>query len=364
MVSLALASLIGNTVRAASTVIAEGIATITSDINIKEYRKRAVENALQNIALEREQALTSFSIVENGQMLFDQVQSISRAGILSYEIIDEKKKNHNYHVTIEAVVEDFSQKNSQSDVVLPCRKPILSKVDLSVNVKIDTQQFPPWIGLDNEWLINQISETSFNPKIEIISKKIKANRSESSYSLFENSKAKPNSDKIYKFILNLKFSKLQNESFFVKDNKLALNLNSKILRHGKTIHSFNENFAFTIKKKFGTGIPIQSNKTIWQNEKKRLVNTLVRRLKNNLEQIKCVTIQAELKRKNSQYFIEYGKLDGLTKDDIFILQSLKTEKFYFKVEKIDNHRSQLDLISEVGRLNFDNGQTVRIVEGL
>ena len=127
MVSLALASLIGNTVRAASTVIAEGIATITSDINIKEYRKRAVENALQNIALEREQALTSFSIVENGQMLFDQVQSISRAGILSYEIIDEKKKNHNYHVTIEAVVEDFSQKNSQSNVVLPCRKPILSK---------------------------------------------------------------------------------------------------------------------------------------------------------------------------------------------------------------------------------------------
>ena len=44
---------------AASTVISEGFAVITSSINSKEYRKRAIENALQNIALEREQALTA-----------------------------------------------------------------------------------------------------------------------------------------------------------------------------------------------------------------------------------------------------------------------------------------------------------------
>ena len=79
-------------VNAASTVISEGFATITSSINSKEYRKRAIENALQNIALEREQALTSFTIIENGQMLLDQVRSTSKTGIVSYKILKEAKK--------------------------------------------------------------------------------------------------------------------------------------------------------------------------------------------------------------------------------------------------------------------------------
>ena len=70
-------------VHAAATVISEGFAAITSDIHVKEFRKRAIENALQNIAFEREQALTSFTIIENGQMLLDQVRSTSKAGILS-----------------------------------------------------------------------------------------------------------------------------------------------------------------------------------------------------------------------------------------------------------------------------------------
>ena len=56
-----------------------GVAAITSNIHVKEYRKRAIENALQNIAFEREQALTSFTIIENGQLLLDQVRSTSRA---------------------------------------------------------------------------------------------------------------------------------------------------------------------------------------------------------------------------------------------------------------------------------------------
>jgi len=86
---------VAGSVNAASTVISEGFATITSSINSKEYRKRAIENALQNIALEREQALTSFTVIENGQMLLDQVRSTSKTGIVSYKILKEAKKKQN-----------------------------------------------------------------------------------------------------------------------------------------------------------------------------------------------------------------------------------------------------------------------------
>ena len=96
--------LASGSVHAASTVVSEGVAAITSNIHVKEYRKRAIENALQNIAFEREQALTSFTIIENGQLLLDQVRSTSRAGILSYKVLREERKNKNYYVKILSLI--------------------------------------------------------------------------------------------------------------------------------------------------------------------------------------------------------------------------------------------------------------------
>ena len=68
----------------------EGFALITSTLPSSVYRQRAIENALQNIALNQEQSVSSFTVVENGQMLIDQIQSRSSTGILSYTVSDEK----------------------------------------------------------------------------------------------------------------------------------------------------------------------------------------------------------------------------------------------------------------------------------
>jgi hypothetical protein len=139
---------VAGSVNAASTVISEGFATITSSVNSKEYRKRAIENALQNIALEREQALTSFTIIENGQMLLDQVRSTSKTGVVSYKILQEAKRNTTYYVKIEAVVRDADQYRDSRDNAVICRKTNLPAIDLDLALRIDRQQFPPWMDLN------------------------------------------------------------------------------------------------------------------------------------------------------------------------------------------------------------------------
>ena len=126
-------------VSSASTVVSEGVAAITSNIHVKEYRKRAIENALQNIAFEREQALTSFTIIENGQLLLDQVRSTSKAGILSYKVLKEERKNKTYYVKIEAVVRDSNDLSNNQIQSAFCRKTNVSKVDLDLDLFIDTQ---------------------------------------------------------------------------------------------------------------------------------------------------------------------------------------------------------------------------------
>ena len=92
-------SLTANTV-----VVSEGNSIITAGLKPKIYRQRAIEDALQNITVDREQQLTSFTIVENGQMLLDQIQSTSKMGVLGYKVLNEKQKNNIYTVTIEAVI--------------------------------------------------------------------------------------------------------------------------------------------------------------------------------------------------------------------------------------------------------------------
>ena len=155
---------------AASTVISEGFAVITSSINSKEYRKRAIENALQNIALEREQALTSFTIIENGQMLLDQVRSTSKTGIVSYKVLKEAKRDKTYYVKIEAIVRDADQYGQSQDDADLCRETNLPAIDLDLALSIDRQQFPPWMDLNIAWLKDKITKAGLNPKPSFIFK--------------------------------------------------------------------------------------------------------------------------------------------------------------------------------------------------
>ena len=168
--------LASGSVYGASTVVSEGVAAITSNIHVKEYRKRAIENALQNIAFEREQALTSFTIIENGQLLLDQVRSTSRAGILSYKVLKEERKNKTYYVKIEAVVQDANNDGEGQIKSDFCRQTNISKIDLGVALYLDRQQFPPWMNLDINWLKSEIKKANLKPKLSFVS----ANRPTSS----------------------------------------------------------------------------------------------------------------------------------------------------------------------------------------
>ena len=84
---------------AGETITSTGYAFITSSINKDIFRTRAIENALQKIVRESSQDINSFSLVENGKVLIDQIQTRSDVKILQYEIIEEFIKNKKYHVT-------------------------------------------------------------------------------------------------------------------------------------------------------------------------------------------------------------------------------------------------------------------------
>ena len=103
---------LSNISRAANLITTDGVAVITSKIDKKLFRTRAIENALQNLVSQGSQTVDSFSIIENGKVLLDQVHLASKLGIQEYSVIKEEIKGKLYHVSLNVVVNDKQDKET------------------------------------------------------------------------------------------------------------------------------------------------------------------------------------------------------------------------------------------------------------
>ena len=65
------------------SVKSEGFAVITSTLPSSGIDRELLKTHAE-IALDQEQSVSSFTVIENGQMLIDQIQSRSSAGVLRY----------------------------------------------------------------------------------------------------------------------------------------------------------------------------------------------------------------------------------------------------------------------------------------
>ena len=151
---------------ASETITSTGYALITSSINKDIFRTRAIENALQKIVLESGQDLNSFSVVENGKVLLDQIQTRSAIKVLQYDIINETIKNKKYHVTVQALLgreESTAAKNT-------CKKSSVSHIDFSLKMTNNYHEFPAWATLSKKWVLNELASHSFDPELKILLK--------------------------------------------------------------------------------------------------------------------------------------------------------------------------------------------------
>ena len=71
-------------------VEAEGTAFKTASLPNSVYQARAISNALKSALQSVAQSLDSFSLVENGKVLFDQISAQSNMQIAGYRVLSTK----------------------------------------------------------------------------------------------------------------------------------------------------------------------------------------------------------------------------------------------------------------------------------
>ena len=321
-------------------VISEGAARITSAIDVNTFRKRALEQALNSITRNGKQQMTSFAIVENGQILIDQIHSTTTTEILAFKILSEEQKKNYYHVKIEAVIK--GDKNDSAEV--SCRETKIPAVGLHFTVMPINFYLPAWADLDTNLLEDELLNSKFIINLQADKFGSKKKKVTNLYSLYNPKDAKPN-PKIFQIFVNIQLEPDQNDNLFLQQKILRMAVQTKLFRKNELLAETNENFKLKIETKYAFNINLGGSRPNWEKEKYEFNRVLSSHINQILSTLECRKVVAKLNKKNKNLFMNLGKIDGISIGDIFVLDTPEIEKYYLEAIRVDETTTNLKLIS-------------------
>ena len=344
---------------AAETTTSKGYAFITSSVDKNIFRARAIENALQKIVLEADQNLTSFSFVENGQVILDHIQKNSAVKVLQYEVINESIKNKKYTVTVQATL----AKADESHTLSVCKKADVKSINFSLKLFSDFNQFPAWAIISEEWLLEKIEKYPFEKNLSYSSIKQDQKNKIDLYTLYDRSEQNIQKASLYTLQTEVFFDKKLTNHFVEKSVALSLNIKSTLMRDGKALNQLNKTKNFIIKENTFNNLLRMKARADWDNTKQKIVRFLTQQLNSQIAQLNCMNITPRVFARAGTPFIDYGRLDGIAKSDMFVVKTDNTKKTYLKILEIKDHETQVEIVSQKDNIANIEGKTVELVAG-
>ena len=344
---------------AAETIMSTGHSFITSSVNKDIFRTRAVENALQKIVLASGQDLNSFSIVENGKVLLDQIQTRSAVKVLQYEVIEESVKNNNYHVTIEAVLgQDSNEGNNRN-----CKKASVKSIDFLLNIKRNNNDFPAWASISKNWILNELENHSLHQELKIAPTSLSKTVDTNSYTLFDQKKLPVGTNNIYKMDTQIFFERENKNNLLEKKIILLAKIKTKIMRKNVVFSELEFNQPYVIHNKLFNNAFLGTTRSDWEKIKKNFSELLKDRIHKQAASLNCVNVDPRVFSKAGVPFIDFGHLDGIEKSDMFVIKSSSAKKTYLKIVEIKDHETEVEIISQQENMASINGKIVELVVG-
>jgi len=344
---------------AAEKVTSTGFAIITSSINKDIFRTRAIENALQKIVLEAGQDLNSFSIVENGKILLDQIQTRSAVKVLQYDIISENIKNKKYHVTLQAVLGQEESTNASNT----CKKSNVESIDFSLKITANQIDFPVWANISKNWILNELTAYAFDPELMLSSKPAYKDADALSYNLFDKKEFSAGSENIYKMHTHVIFEKESKHNLFEKNIIMRAKIKTKFTRKNKVFSELEFVQPYIIHQKLFNNSFLGATRGDWKKIKKHFSDLFKDRVERQISSLDCVNIPPRVFSKAGIPFIDFGRLDGIRNSDMFLIKSDSAKKTYLKIVEIKDHETQVEIVSQQENIASINGKIVELVVG-
>ena len=356
-------ALITATISSASNllVIAEGTATKTSSISKEIFEKRAISKALQSVVQSSAQSLESFSLVENGKVLFDQISAKADVKIGGYRVISISDKG----TRITAKVEVLLVPSKQTLQPMACRQPVGLNIEILWDGVITKKPLPFWLKINPVALREQaVLAVRQDKKFTVHQSVLKTQEDSLSYSLYEKKTNLQATSPKYQVRIALELSPQERSSLIGKSKSLKVRTKAVLLRKSKVQSEVYLDEEITLERSDLVSQTIGSGLQRFDGAQSALEDYVKNATTQALQNLNCQNFSGSIKKKNHELTIDFGYDDGLLEQDIFSSAKSGTQQYYFTVKKMSGNQTTLRSLSQSKDQRKFYGMKIRLLERL
>jgi len=339
-------------------VESEGTALKTAELPYSVYEARAISNALQLVLQTGAQSLDSFSLVENGKVLFDQISAQSNVQIAGYRVLSTKDHGDKVSARLEILLLPENQNETQ----ISCRQP--NNLDLAfkwqgLSIK---KSLPFWVQFDELSLTQTIEAMmAANPKFNFQENNSDRSSTSSSYSLYESGNTPKRS--IPNYLLTLSLDLDAKTTHVIQRKKvLVVKAKSELFRKSKALNGTETKTEMEIEKSGMFVAGSNSRRRDLESIQEAVFELAVGSITQTLHHLECMNFSGKIKLKNENLEIDYGLQDGLSPDDIFSSVQSGTQQYYFTVKQMNNTSTTLHALTQGKTGKYFDGLSIKLLE--
>ena len=339
-------------------VESEGTALKTAELPYSVYEARAISNALQLVLHTGAQSLDSFSLVENGKVLFDQISAQSNVQIAGYRVLSTKDHGDKVSARLKVLLLPENQNETQ----ISCRQP--NNLDLAfqwqgLSIK---KSMPFWVQFDELSLTQTIEAMmAANRKFNFQENNSDRSTTSSSYSLYENENTPKRSIPNYLLTLSLDLD-VKTSNVIQRKKVLLVKAKSELFRKSKALNGTETKTEMEIEKSGMFVGGSNSRRRDLESIQEAVFELAVESITKTLHQLECMNFSGKIKLKNENLEIDYGLQDGLSPDDIFSSIQSGTQQYYFTVKQMNNTSTTLHALTQGKTGKSFDGLSIKLLE--
>ena len=339
-------------------VESEGTALKTAELPYSVYEARAISNALQLVLQTGAQSLDSFSLVENGKVLFDQISAQSNVQIAGYRVLSTKDHGDKVSARLKILLLPENQNETQ----ISCRQP--NNLDLAfkwqgLSIK---KSLPFWVQFDELSLTQTIEAMmAANPKFNFQENNSDRSSTSSSYSLYENENTPKRSIPNYLLTLSLDLD-VKTTHVIQRKKVLVVKAKSELFRKSKALNGTETKTEMEIEKSGMFVGGSNSRRRDLESIQEAVFELAVGSITQTLHHLECMNFSGKIKLKNENLEIDYGLQDGLSPDDIFSSIQSGTQQYYFTVKQMNNTSTTLHALTQGKTGKSFDGLSIKLLE--
>lgn len=358
LISLALTAISSNLFAEEIVVQAEGNAVKTATLPNHVYEARAIADALHSVVQSAAQSLGSFSLVENGRVVFDQISTQSNIKIAGYRVLSIKDNADNVSAHLEVLLLPADNKKQ----TLSCRQPTKLNVALEWQGVTTKKMLPFWMQIDEQSLKSKIkNQINASEKFNISPTSSVQGGDQSEYSLYETTTTMVAAVPNYTITLKIDLDIEDKSSLLLQSKTLVVKAKSDLIRRSQIIESTQLQDSFRLETILLTNNISSGRKNLEALQKE--IDELARlSVAKTLKKLECKNIISKIKYKNGGLEIDYGFQDGLLETEIFSTYGTEPKQYYFTVKEMSNNSTTLHALSQNSNLKIYEGLNIQLLE--